>query len=102
MIGVFKGKGHLRHGQGLALLGAAEDHILHPAAPKIFGRLLPQYPAYGIGKVALAAAVGADDGRDPVAEGQFGFLCKGFEPLQFQFGDSHECFSASKAARAAS
>ena len=97
MVGIVKGQRHLSHAQRTALLGAVKDHVLHLGAPKSPGALLAQDPADRVGDVALAAAVGADDGRDAAAELQFRFLCKGFEPLHFQFRQSHVCVYLSMA-----
>ena len=89
MIGVVKGQRHLRHAQGPALLGAIEDHVLHLGAAERLGALLAQHPAHGVGDVALAAAVGPDDGRDAAAELQLCLFSKGFESLHFQLCQSH-------------
>ena len=89
MIGIIEGQRHLRHTQRPALLGTVEDHVLHLGAAQRPGALLAQHPADRVGDVALAAAVGTDDGRDAAAELQFSFLGKGFEPLHLQLCQSH-------------
>jgi hypothetical protein len=48
----------------LAALGALEDDVLHLAAAQGLGALLAEHPADRVGDVALAAAVGPDDGGD--------------------------------------
>ena len=82
-------------------MGAVEDHVLHLGAAQGPGALLAQHPADRIGDVALSAAVGADDGRDPAAELQFSFLGKGFEPLHLQLRQSHSILYLSMAIWAA-
>ena len=84
ILAPFQGQGHLGEALALAGLGAAEIHILHPAAPEGLGRLLPQNPADGVGQVGLAAAVGPHDGGDGAGKGEDRFVRKGLEPLQFQ------------------
>ena len=61
---------HLAHPQRLAQLRAGEDDVLHPPAAQALGALLAEHPGDGVGQVALAAAVGADDGGHAAAEGQ--------------------------------
>ena len=53
------GKAHLA-----ALLGAAEDHVLHLRPAQRLGTHLAHDPADGVGNIRFAAAVGADDGGD--------------------------------------
>jgi len=73
-------QGHLCEAEGLAGLTAAEDHVLHLIAAEVLGALLTQHPAYGIGDVALAAAVGAHDGGDAGLEVERGLLEEGLKP----------------------
>ena len=84
VLALLQGEGHLGKALTLAVLGAAEDHILHLTSPQGPGGLLPQHPADGIGQIGLAAAVGPHDCRDGMGKGEEGFVRKGFEPLQFQ------------------
>ena len=67
-------RGDLGQAQGLAVLAAVEDHVLHLVAPEVFCALFAEDPADGIGDVALAAAVGADHGRDAGLEPDKGFV----------------------------
>ena len=64
--------------------GAVEDDVGHLAAAQALGALLAQDPADGIDDVALARAVGPDDGGDAVAELEDGLVGKAFEADQFQ------------------
>ena len=45
-------------------LGALENDVLHPAPAEGLGALFAENPADRVGDIALAAAIGADDGRD--------------------------------------
>ena len=47
----------------LSRVAAAEDDVLHLVAAQALGALLAHHPGDGVGDVALAAAVGSDDGR---------------------------------------
>ena len=66
-----------------ARLRAAENDVLHIRAAHRFGGLFAEYPADGIGDVALAAAVGADDARYAVIEFDLGLIRKGFKTVEF-------------------
>ena len=72
------GKAHLA-----ALLGAAEDHILHLRPAQRLGTHLAHDPADGVGNIRFAAAVGADDGGDVAVKPQDRLIRKGFEALDF-------------------
>jgi hypothetical protein len=81
----------LRHPQRLPAVGAVEDDVLHGRAAEGFGALLAQDPGHGVREVALAAAVGADDGGDPAGELDGDRIDEGFEAgdleaFQFQHG----------------
>ena len=51
-----------------------EDHVLHALAAQALGALLAEHPRDGVDDVALAAAVGADDGGDAGVEGELGAI----------------------------
>ena len=76
-------------GEGLALLGAVEDHVGHAGAAQGFCGLLAQHPAYRIADVALARAVRPDNARDSLAEDDLRPLREGLEAVQFQFLEPH-------------
>ena len=67
-----------------ALLGAAEDHILHFGAAKSLGALLAHDPKDRIGDIGFTGAVGTHDGSDIISEADNGLIRKGFESLHFQ------------------
>ena len=67
----------------LAGVGALEDDILHLAAAEGLGALLAEHPADGVGDVALAAAVGPDDGGDAGLETEGGVVGEAFEAVKF-------------------
>ncbi len=84
VLGVVDDQRHLGKAHGAALLGAAEDHVLHLGAPELAAVLLAHDPADGVGDVGLAGAVGAYDSGDVRAEVQYGFIGKALEALDFQ------------------
>ena len=55
---------HFGGGAGLARVAAVEDDVLHLVAAQALGALLAKHPGDGVGDVALAAAVGADNRGD--------------------------------------
>ena len=71
-VAVVKRDGGTGHPGPRALGAPGEDHILARAASDRGQALLAEDPADGVGDVALAAAVGTDDRRDPrgVEEGR--------------------------------
>ena len=90
VTGVVQHQGDLGKPQLLALGGAAEDDVLHLAAPESTGGLFPHDPADGVGDIGFAAAVGSHDGGDVVVEGQDRLVRKGFEALDLQFFKIHK------------
>ena len=82
--GIVDRQADLSRRHGPARPRAGEDHILHARAAQRLGRLLAQHPADGIGDIALAAAVGADDDRDARIEHDARAVREGFESLDFQ------------------
>ncbi len=71
-----------------ALGGAVEDAVRHALGPQHLVALFAQHPSDGVHHVGLAAAVGADDARDPAAgEGDWRLLAEGFESQQFDFAE---------------
>ena len=55
---------------GLRRIAAVEDHVFHLVAAQALRALLAHHPGDGVGDVALAAAIRADDRRDALVEGQ--------------------------------
>ncbi|MPN00538.1 hypothetical protein SDC9_147733 [bioreactor metagenome] len=80
-VGIIKGERNLAIGLGLSGFRAVKDHILHLGSPQSFGALFAQHPAHRICDVALAAAVGADDGGNPALNIDLRFFCKRFESI---------------------
>ena len=80
-VGIVHHQRDLAEAHGAAAGGAAEDDVLHLAAPEGLCALLPQHPADCVHNVALSAAVGADDGGDTPAELHHGLVGKGLEAL---------------------
>ena len=71
MLGVVDDQRHLSKAHLVALLRAAEDHVLHLGTAKLAAVLLAHDPADGVGDVGLAGAVGSHDGGDVLAEIQY-------------------------------
>ncbi|MPN11692.1 hypothetical protein SDC9_158999 [bioreactor metagenome] len=64
------------------LLAPVEDHIFHMGAAQVFGTLLAEYPADGVGNIALAAAVGSYDAGDPVFDDKLFSFVERLQPVQ--------------------
>ncbi len=63
-----KGERDLAHAEGLPLLGAVEDDVLHGVAAHRLGALLAEDPGDGVREVRFAAAVRTDDAGDSAGE----------------------------------
>src|SRR2546425_519717 len=63
-----------------ARLAAREDHVLHRGPAQALDALLAQHPGDRVGDVALPAAVGADDARDPPLERELLLVAEALEP----------------------
>ncbi len=73
----------------LASFGALEDRFFHARAADGGRPLLAQHPAQAIGDVRLAAAVGTDDGRDPVVEADLGRISERLEAVELDADKLH-------------
>ena len=82
---------HLGGGAGLAGIAAVEDDVFHLLAAQALGALLAEHPRNGVGDVALAAAVGADDGGDALVEGQLRAVGKRLEAGNLETFEAHCC-----------
>ena len=71
------------------VFGAAEDDVVHLEAAHFLGRGLAHDPAQGVDQVGFAAAVGADDARQPLLDEQIGALDEGLETRETQLGELH-------------
>ena len=80
---------HLRRPGRLAGVAAAEDDVFHLVAAQALGALLTEHPGERVGDIALAAAVGADDGGDAAVEGQLGAIGKRLESGDFEAIETH-------------
>ena len=69
------GEAHAR-----AAVAARVDDLVHARAAQLAGVGLAERPADGVDEVALAAAVGADDGGDARLEGDLAAAGEGLEP----------------------
>ena len=83
-VAVVKTERYLGKAFGFSKIRPHKNDIFHFRAAQIFRRLLTEYPADGVGNVALAAAVRTDDRGDAFVKFQDGFIRKGFKPLHFQ------------------
>ncbi len=64
--------------------GAGEDDVFHAAAAERLGRPLPHHPANRFEQIGLAAAVGADDPRQPRLDREDGGFDEALEPAELQ------------------
>ena len=80
---------HLGRTRRLARVRAAEDDVLHPLAAQTLGALLAHDPGQGVGDIALAAPVRADDSRHSLIEGELGAIGKGLETGDFETFETH-------------
>src|SRR5204862_6427571 len=76
--------GHFGHIGGRTRLADGENHVFHRLAAQVFRAHLPHHPADSVDDIRLAAAVGADDGRDPLLEIDDGLVGKGFKTQDFK------------------
>ena len=79
------GQRNFGHAQRLAAIGAVENHVRHFAAAQGLGGLFAQHPANGVRDIGLAAAVGADDGRDAGLKIQAVLSAKDLKPKTVKF-----------------
>ena len=83
---------HLGHLQRLPCLAAVEDDILHGRTTEALGALLAEHPGDGVGDVALAAAVGADDARHAPFERDLLPVAEALESDDLDRIEAHESF----------
>ena len=83
-VAVVEGHGDFGQSEAASRGRAVEDYIGHFAAAQTLRALLPQNPAHGVDDIALAAAVGADDPRDPGREIELRLVGEALEAHQFQ------------------
>ena len=70
--------------QGIALLGAAKDHVLHFGAAQRLASLLAHDPQDGVGNIGLSGAVGSNDSGDIFFKCEPGLVREGLETLDLQ------------------
>src|SRR5207248_8912228 len=73
----------------LACIAAVEDDVLHPLATKALRALLAHHPCDGVGDVALAAPVRADNRRHALVEGELGAIGERFEAVDLNPFETH-------------
>ena len=95
-VGDAQSRGHVGQGQGnrhpvdrFSHGTAVENQVGDPGSAQGFGTLLTDHPANGVGNVTFPATVGADDGREPLGEFDFGGVDERFESFQFQVFEVH-------------
>ena len=96
-VGVVQHQGRLREAHSAALLGAAEDDVLHFRAAQGLGALFAHDPADRIGNIGFSRAVGPDDGGDVVAKLQDRLVREGLEALDLQRFQIHAATSSFRA-----
>ena len=77
-------------GGRLSCVAPPEDHVFHAIAAQTLGALLAEDPRQGIDHVALAAPVGADDGRDAVVECELRSIRKALEARDLETIQPHD------------
>ena len=80
---------HFGRRRRLARVAAAEDDIFHLVATQALGALFAHDPRDRVGDVALAAAVGADDGGHAVIERELRPVRERFEAVDFETLQTH-------------
>ncbi len=88
-VAVVEGDGCLGHAGARPLLAAGEDHVGRAPGAQRAIALLAQHPAQRIGDIALAAAVGPNDGRDTVVEDELRARGERLIPLEAEFVQLH-------------
>ncbi len=73
----------------LAGVAATEDHVLHLVAAQALRALLAKYPCDGVRDIALAAAVGPDDGGYALVEGKLRAVREGLETGNLEAFEAH-------------
>ena len=68
---------------------ACKDHILHAAAAHRRSAVLAHHPAQRLQEVRLAAAIGADNTRQPLVDHHIGGVHKAFEAVETKAGQTH-------------
>ena len=96
-VGIVQHQGRLREAHRAALLGAAEDDVLHFRAAKGLGALFAHDPADRIGNIGFSRAVRPDDGGDIVTELQDRLVREGLEALDLQRFQIHAATSSFRA-----
>jgi hypothetical protein len=86
-IGVVEDEGDFSDSERTPFGATGEDDVFHFVAAEVADVLFAEDPADGVGDVAFAAAVGADDGSDAWLEFHFGFFGEGFEAIGFEFAE---------------
>ena len=86
---VVQRQAHLGGVEAGALVAAGEDDVAGLLRAQQAEALLAQAPAHGVDDVALAAAVGPDDGGDARIEEKLGAAGKGLEALDDDAFDAH-------------
>ena len=84
MTGVVQHQRHLSKAHRGAFFRAAEDHVLHFAAPEGLAGLLAHDPANGVRNIRFAASVRPDDGGDVLTEVEHRLVREALEPLDLQ------------------
>jgi hypothetical protein len=78
---------------------AREDDVVHAAAAQRLGGALAHHPADRLEQVGLAAAIGADDPRQPRLDQQLGGIDEALEARKLEPPDPHLARSACRDVR---
>ena len=86
---VVEGQRHLGDVARRAIMGAAEDDVVHPGAAHALGRRFAHDPAQRLDKVGLAATVRPDNTGNARLNGQLRRLDEGLEPGETKRDELH-------------
>jgi hypothetical protein len=72
------------HAAGFAIARALKDYVFHFSAAQMLDALLAQDPGNGVGHIAFAATVGANDARYAItSEDEVSMIREGLEARNF-------------------
>src|SRR5258707_5467092 len=75
--------------RSLADVAPVRDDVFHLVSAQALRALLAHHPRDGVGDLALAAPVGADDGGHALVEGELRAIGKRFEPVDLEAFKTH-------------
>ncbi len=98
-VGIVEEQRHLGCVARRARRRAGEDDVVHAGRAHVLVRAFAHHPAQGLDKVGLAAAVRADDARQPALDDELARFDEGLEAEEAQPGELHARSPARRRAR---